>query len=124
MALEAGHEVMAMDLAQASEKILLLEKQQPNFRYVQGDAQSFDTVINAMRESACEGIINLAAIRNPSDYLVKLHNTNVIISWNVLRAAAEVSVSFRSLAIWLTGEIVEHQSRCSGIFYKHYGSLL
>jgi nucleoside-diphosphate-sugar epimerase len=43
-----------------------------------------------MKDSECEGVITLAAIRNPSDYLVASHNTNVVISWNVLRAAAEV----------------------------------
>jgi nucleoside-diphosphate-sugar epimerase len=90
LALEDGHEVIAFDLT-TPDNISELEKSQPKFRYTQGDAQVFESVIQAMRESGCDGVVNLAAIRNPSDYLVKSHNTNVVISWNILRAAAEVS---------------------------------
>lgn len=57
--------------------------------YVQGDGRDFDLVLKAMR--GCDAAINLSAALGPGDGLATTHNTNVVISWNVLRAAAEVS---------------------------------
>ncbi|KAJ7659968.1 hypothetical protein B0H17DRAFT_1212770 [Mycena rosella] len=40
----------------------------------------------------CEAIIHLAAYPRPGDYKVVVHNSNVVISWNILRAAAELGI--------------------------------
>lgn len=72
------------------EEVISIDLANPNLSYIQADATDFNAVLQAMQASECEGVITLAAIRTPTDYLVATHNANVVISWNVLRAAAEV----------------------------------
>jgi len=119
LALELGHEVTAVDLREAPDHILALGKTNQRFRYLQGDAQSFETVIKVMKESSCEGVVNLAGVRNPSDYLVNTHNTNVVISWNVLRAAAELGIKRVSQAssINITGAIFNKVENLKPVYF-------
>lgn len=62
--------------------------------YVQGDARSYETVHNAMKGS--DAVVHLAALIpvafNNEDGVDIIHNMNVVMSWNVMRAAAEVSL--------------------------------
>ncbi|KAJ7052577.1 hypothetical protein C8F01DRAFT_1170474 [Mycena amicta] len=61
-----------------------------NFSFLQSDLTDYNETLKAL--SDCEAIIHLAALPVPGDYKVKAHNNNVVISWNVLRAAAELGI--------------------------------
>lgn len=60
--------------------------------YIQGDARNYEEVTKAME--GCDAVVQLAALLplafGQTDAKDKVHNLNVVISWNVLRAAAEV----------------------------------
>ncbi|KAJ7659967.1 hypothetical protein B0H17DRAFT_954448 [Mycena rosella] len=70
-----------------------------NFSLLQTDLKDYDGTLKASdllgslfrALEGCEAIIHLAACPKPGDYKVVVHNSNVVISWNVLRAAAEVN---------------------------------
>ncbi|KAF8503837.1 hypothetical protein JB92DRAFT_2970605 [Gautieria morchelliformis] len=40
----------------------------------------------------CDAVIHLAAFPNPGDFVSTVHNLNVVVSWNILRAAAELKI--------------------------------
>jgi nucleoside-diphosphate-sugar epimerase len=42
------------------------------------------------QDQRIDGIVHLGAFKDPTDYVVQTHNTNVVVNYNVLRAAAEV----------------------------------
>ncbi|KAF9059420.1 NAD(P)-binding protein [Rhodocollybia butyracea] len=75
---------------------LLTDEESLNFTYLKADLTSFKASLDAIR--GCEGIIHLAACRSPGDYLVVSHNSNVVISWNILRGAAELGINRIALA--------------------------
>lgn len=89
-ALADGHEIVALDTIPL-DQVTTVDVGHKNLTYVQGNATNFEQLLDIMKESAPDGVITLAAVRTPEDYLVKAHNTNVVITWNVLRGAAEVS---------------------------------
>ncbi|KAF7327799.1 NAD-binding protein [Mycena kentingensis (nom. inval.)] len=62
-----------------------------HFTFLQTDLTDFDATLKAL--AGCESIVHLAAFHNPGDYKVQTHNANVVISWNVLRAAAELGIN-------------------------------
>jgi nucleoside-diphosphate-sugar epimerase len=45
------------------------------------------------QDGQIDGIVHLGAFRDPTDYVVQTHNTNVVASYNVLRAAAELGIT-------------------------------
>lgn len=65
------------------------------FAFKQIDLREWDAVLGCFKAGLGEGtrfdaVVHLGAIRHPGDYVVETHNTNVVSSYNVLRAAAEV----------------------------------
>ncbi|KAG2135119.1 NAD(P)-binding protein [Suillus clintonianus] len=62
----------------------------PAFSFHQADFNDFDTALKVFE--GCDAIIQLAAFAHPMHYKVKVHNENVVITWNVLRAAAELGI--------------------------------
>ncbi|KAJ3533038.1 hypothetical protein NM688_g7339 [Phlebia brevispora] len=89
-ALRAGHTVIGIDNApSSSDELGLLSN--PLFSFCRIDLTDYEAALEALR--GAEAVIQLAAIRTPEDYAVKCHNTNVVISWNVLRAAAELGIT-------------------------------
>jgi len=63
----------------------------PGFSFRQVDLTEYDKTLNALR--GCTAVIHLAALPHPRDYGAVVHNTNVVLSWNVLRAAAELDIT-------------------------------
>ncbi|KAF7312218.1 NAD-binding protein [Mycena indigotica] len=61
-----------------------------NFSFLQTDLTDYNATLKAL--SGCDAIVHLAALPNPTDYKVATHNINVVISWNILRAAAELGI--------------------------------
>ncbi|KAI8980056.1 NAD(P)-binding protein [Trametes punicea] len=95
-ALEQGHTVIGLDTVPCSEPLasLLLRKnggEMAQFAFKRVDLKDFDAALAALE--GAEGIVQLAAVRTPADYKVLTHNTNVVISWNILRAAAELGIN-------------------------------
>ncbi|THH21420.1 hypothetical protein EW146_g158 [Bondarzewia mesenterica] len=84
-ALKQGHIVLGVDQTPN-----LKLNAHPRFGFKQVDLRDFDETLKVLE--GFEGVAHLAAFPNPTDYLVKSHNSNVVISWNVLRACAERSV--------------------------------
>lgn len=103
-ALLQGHDIVGID---HTDPPTSLDASNPRFAYVQADLQDYQTTLQAL--DGCEGVVHLAAFPNPTDYVAKTHNrfafdtprrsheedahhfrSNVVISWNVLRSAAEV----------------------------------
>jgi nucleoside-diphosphate-sugar epimerase len=100
-ALKEGHSVVGIDQAPSA-----VHPQEPQFSYTQADLRDYQQVLQSLRK--CDAVLHLAGIPNPLDYLVTAHNTylqftqasdagliempfsNVVVSWNILRSAAEV----------------------------------
>ncbi|KAJ3996166.1 NAD(P)-binding protein [Lentinula boryana] len=92
LALQRGHIVVGLDLADKSfTDDLLIIQEASNFTYLQVDLTDYEASLTAI--GGCEGIVHLAALRSPGDYVVETHNTNVVVSWNVLRGAAELGIN-------------------------------
>ncbi|KZT41245.1 NAD(P)-binding protein [Sistotremastrum suecicum HHB10207 ss-3] len=86
-ALKDGHSVVGIDYADPNPE----HEPHENFTFIKADLQDYQAALNAFK--GCEAIIALAALPNPGDYLVATHNTNAVVSWNVLRAAAELGIT-------------------------------
>ncbi|KAH7098835.1 NAD(P)-binding protein [Auriculariales sp. MPI-PUGE-AT-0066] len=97
-ALSAGHDVLGIDIAKTLPEAHPTQKvsEGKKFRYERADLRDFDQVMRLFKEH--DAVVNLAGIPTPTDYLVDAHNTNVVISWNVLRAAAELGINRVALA--------------------------
>jgi nucleoside-diphosphate-sugar epimerase len=117
LALKKGYTVLAIDIVPPTPDPD--RDSNPNFRYVCVDLRDYEKVVGTLEEwRPCDGVIQLAAKPGPGDFVVEAHNTcvlieasfywfdrslhvgcelefgrNVVISWNVLRAAAAVSDS-------------------------------
>ncbi|GLB40545.1 putative rmlD substrate binding domain [Lyophyllum shimeji] len=88
LALRRGHTVVGIDHnAQAEGQAV----QHAQFTFVQADLKDFEVVMRVLGGS--DGVVHLAACRAPDDYKVITHNSNVVISWNVLRACAELEIN-------------------------------
>ncbi|OBZ72475.1 GDP-mannose 3,5-epimerase 1 [Grifola frondosa] len=80
-----GHEVVGIDATPA------LAPTDKGYVFVQADLRAYDAALAALR--GCDAVVHLAACRTPGDYVAETHNTNVVVSWNVLRAAAELGIT-------------------------------
>ncbi|THV03174.1 NAD(P)-binding protein [Dendrothele bispora CBS 962.96] len=85
LALARGHSVLGLDITPSKTPV-----HHPDFTFVSLDLRSYEDVVNVLR--GCDAVVNLAGLPNPTDYVAATHNTNVVISWNVLRAAAELGI--------------------------------
>ncbi|KAJ7650398.1 hypothetical protein FB45DRAFT_974323 [Roridomyces roridus] len=88
-ALAHGYRVLGIDhnaLSTANDRDL-----GENFTFLQVDLRNYDETLKALE--GCEAILHLAALPRPGDYKVVVHNTNVVMSWNILRAAAELGIN-------------------------------
>lgn len=61
-----------------------------NFSFLQADLKNYDEALKALE--GCEAVVHLAGYPNPGDYKVNTHNSNVVLSYNILRAAAELGI--------------------------------
>ncbi|KAI9460401.1 hypothetical protein HD554DRAFT_2316814 [Boletus coccyginus] len=86
-ALQTGHIVVGIDIIAREDTAF---RHDPQFVFLLADMTNFEEVLEAFQ--GCDAIVQLAAIRQPIDYKVNTHNRNVVISWNVLRAAAELGI--------------------------------
>ncbi|KAK7454605.1 hypothetical protein VKT23_011357 [Stygiomarasmius scandens] len=87
LALARGHSVLGLDITSNTHAA----SDNPCFAFVSIDLRNYEEVVNALR--GCDGVVNLAGLPNPTDYAAATHNINVVISWNVLRAAAELGIN-------------------------------
>ncbi|TFK40024.1 hypothetical protein BDQ12DRAFT_680232 [Crucibulum laeve] len=92
LALKRGHTVVGIDRTSPQDADLPPSgKNGSSFSYHQADLTDFDAALKLL--AGCDGVIALAALRNPTDYKVATHNNNVVISWNTLRACAELGIN-------------------------------
>ncbi|KAJ2914499.1 hypothetical protein MD484_g5900, partial [Candolleomyces efflorescens] len=63
----------------------------PNFTFHQADISDFNVALEVLK--GCDAVIHLAGAPNPGDYKVDTHNMNVVLSWNILRACAELGIT-------------------------------
>ncbi|GJE96271.1 NAD(P)-dependent oxidoreductase [Phanerochaete sordida] len=89
LALARGHTVRGIDSARPRADAPFAAH--AHFAYAEHDLRAYPAVLAALR--GCDAVVQLAAVPTPTDYLVETHNTNVVISWNVLRAAAELGIT-------------------------------
>jgi len=87
-ALRNGHEVVGIDRTDVP---LTEDASNPNFQYIQADLRDYDTTLRVL--TGCTGVVHLAACPNPGDFVAVTHNSNVVMSWNMLRAAAELGIT-------------------------------
>jgi len=90
IALDHGHTVVGIDKAASAQTTHDDADKHARFRHIELDVRQYDQVLEALRGN--DAVIHLAAIPNPGDYVVESHNLNVVASWNVLRAAAELGI--------------------------------
>ncbi|KAF9466470.1 hypothetical protein BDZ94DRAFT_1250986 [Collybia nuda] len=88
LALARGHSVVGIDYngepsAETGEA--------PSFTYTRANLKDYETALKLLE--GCDSLIHLAAHPDPGDYNVTSHNDNVVLSWNVLRACAELNVT-------------------------------
>jgi len=88
-ALKAGHTVAGVDNREAAD---LDYAENPKFSFNKVDLHDYDASLAALH--GADAVIHLAAVPHPADFAAITHNTNVILSWNVLRAAAELGVKY------------------------------
>jgi len=86
LALEQGNTVLGIDLVQQS-----ADNDHPRYSFIQTDLRDFQAVLKVLQ--GYDAVVNLAAYPNPGDYKVATHNNNVVISWNILRACAELGIN-------------------------------
>ncbi|KAH9945033.1 NAD(P)-binding protein [Epithele typhae] len=91
-ALSQGHTVVGIDATVPPETLAaLLRTRTADFAFHQADLVDYNLALSLL--TGCDAVIHLAAMRTPADYAVVAHNTNVVLSWNVLRAAAELGIN-------------------------------
>ena len=77
-ALRHGYSVVGIDVAEhpniAEDSDVIKSDFEEHFLYVKTDLHDFEETLKVLRESGCDGIVHLAGIRNPGDYLVTTHN--------------------------------------------------
>ena len=64
-----GHSVVGIDLASKDMEF----NADPSFTFLQADLRDYDQTLNAIR--GCDGIVQLAGVRWPADYVATTHNT-------------------------------------------------
>ncbi|KAG1872142.1 NAD(P)-binding protein [Suillus tomentosus] len=91
--LKEGHIAVGADCVTAQDTDFY---NNPAFFFHPVDLKDFDATLKVFE--GCDAIIQLAAFPHPMDYKTKVHNDNVVITWNVLRAAAELGINRVALA--------------------------
>ncbi|KAF8807054.1 NAD(P)-binding protein [Phlegmacium glaucopus] len=95
LALEQGNTVLGIDLTQQragnDPPQPRIYDDHPEYTFAAADLRDFEVVLKLL--DGYDAVINLAAHRNPGDYKVATHNSNVVISWNILRACAELGIT-------------------------------
>jgi len=93
--LDANHSVIAFDRKPPPSTPSKNSALRENLTYIQGDGTSFPAVLAAMK--GCDAVVHLASILpldfDGGDGVHIIHNTNVVMSWNALRAAAELGIT-------------------------------
>lgn len=110
-ALKKGYTVVGIDYREAPDLELNADA---NFTFLEVDLRDYDKALEALK--GADAVVQLAAIRTPEDYVVVAHNTNVVISWNILRAAAELGIKRVAQAssvnvvtlVWSRGPILDY----------------
>jgi nucleoside-diphosphate-sugar epimerase len=75
LALKRGHTVTGADNTDLSEELKgLVQPYQDRFTFHQEDLKDYDRTLELLQNSGCQGVVHLAAIRNPLDYKVQTHN--------------------------------------------------
>ncbi|EIW77756.1 NAD(P)-binding protein [Coniophora puteana RWD-64-598 SS2] len=87
-ALKEGHTVVGIDSADAAVDLI---KDEPGFSFRQADLKDYDATEEAL--TGCEAVVQLAGAPHPKDWKTSTHHTNVVITWNILRAAAELGIN-------------------------------
>lgn len=88
LALRRGYTVTGADYSSATDDEVAGH---PNFAFSKTDLRDYEAVLKLLEGS--EGVVHLAAYPDPGDYGVTAHNSNVVISWNILRASAELNIT-------------------------------
>ncbi|KAK7690556.1 hypothetical protein QCA50_005654 [Cerrena zonata] len=110
-ALRAGHRVIGLDSRRDAD---LEFSNNPNFSFSEVDLRNYDDTLKALQD--VEGVVQLAAVPTPEDYIVHAHNSNVVISWNILRACAELGIKRVAQAssvnvvtlVWSQGPVLDY----------------
>lgn len=84
-ALARGHEVVGIDTTPPPPTDGM------KFTFHTADLSDFELTLKVLK--GCDAVIHLAGAPNPGDFKVETHNTNVTLSWNVLRACAELGIN-------------------------------
>ncbi|TCD64920.1 hypothetical protein EIP91_003456 [Steccherinum ochraceum] len=111
-ALTRGWTVVGIDHREVEEDLEFATD--PNFSFLEIDLRDYTKALDALR--GADAVVQLAAVRTPEDYVVVAHNTNVVISWNILRAAAELGIRRVAQAssvnvvtlVWSQGPILDY----------------
>ncbi|KAG6833367.1 hypothetical protein H0H87_007984 [Tephrocybe sp. NHM501043] len=88
LALQRGHTVVGVDYSPRAENAF---DNHPKFIFTQADLKDYEETKRVL--AGVEGVIQLAAFPDPGDYGVTTHNSNVVISWNILRSCAELGIN-------------------------------
>ncbi|KAG6841479.1 hypothetical protein C0991_010667 [Blastosporella zonata] len=87
LALRRGHTVVGVDYNPRPDDA----SSYPQFTFLQADLKDYEDTKRVL--AGVEGVVQLAACPTPGDYEVTTHNTNVVISWNILRSCAELGIN-------------------------------
>ncbi|KAL5486081.1 hypothetical protein ACEPAI_7125 [Sanghuangporus weigelae] len=90
--LNEGHAVVGIDHVDPilDEVAVRRAEEHEAYSFVKVDLREYDEVVRVLK--GCDAIAHLAAYPNPGDYVWRTHNSNVVISWNVLRGAMELGI--------------------------------
>lgn len=73
-ALAQGHTVVGIDSAPIPDVLAHLKgRVDSNVTFHDADVRDYDACLKLLK--GCEGVVNLAAMRTPGDYVVEAHNT-------------------------------------------------
>ncbi|THH08583.1 hypothetical protein EW145_g2613 [Phellinidium pouzarii] len=91
-ALKEDHQVFGIDHADPPEHNDTVQAADNlNFTFIKADLREYGKTLEVLQ--GCDAVAHLAAYPDPGDYVWQTHNSNVVISWNVLRAAAELGIT-------------------------------
>lgn len=91
-----GRSIVEMALVQGNEVVSIDQTpppniDQPHFSFIQANLIDYQEFVQAIR--GCDALIHMAAIPSPGHHPDhEVHNNNVVVSYNALRAAVEVGI--------------------------------
>jgi nucleoside-diphosphate-sugar epimerase len=98
LALQQGHTVRGLDSSSTSKPVPPADaaadayvQSHPQYTSTDIDLRDYDETLRALK--GAEAVVHLAGIPQPNINVVEAHNTNVVLSFNVLRAAAELGIA-------------------------------